>query len=278
MLDEKNRIKDIDTKELQAFTENIQKQIQGFREISIGLSSEMRDLLKSLQTSQIEIPRIELPKFEFPKIQLPTFPKIDFERFFRDFEEECRSNAKHGWAVPSEMPIPVYRKIGRSEDNLEIRDGLFKKEFEKNNFELYNNEKIKIIENSEDGWKSLYEVCFGAIEDGKIEIAIPALFTAMEHELSNNFDSHKIGLKLIRDVKTAIVDENRVGFFSNIMGASLISLLENSIFRFDNFSSERPSIINRNRVMHGRDDPSKWSIVDTYKIITVISTIMILKN
>jgi hypothetical protein len=246
-----------------------------------GVTQSLKGMINELSSniaksiSSIQFPVIQIPKIEFPKLNIP---KIDFEEFYREFEEECRSNAKHGWALPSGMSFPKYRSIGRAEDNTEVRDMLFKKEFEINDRELYKYEKSFIIENSSEEWRSFYQTCFEAVEQERFILAVPALLVAVEHELSYDFDSDKVGKKLLKDVELALFDSTELDEFSHIVGASLISLLSNAIFGRDDFNGDRPPIINRNRVLHGRDNPSNWSIIDVYKLMTVISTVKFLQE
>lgn len=258
-------LKDASPEELRSLLAEVSKSIDNLvKEFSSALAESR---------STIRLPTANIPKFELPPIQRPKIPEIDFDTFYREFEEECRSNAKYGWALPQEIDFRIYRKIGRSEDSLETRDALFKKEFEDRDSQLYRKERDYIIDGSSKEWKQYYIDCFDAVENGKLMIAIPSLMAAVEGELTTTFGSDKYGRRLIEEIETMISQKER---FTSVAGASFISLLRNGIFLNHPFTAARPNIINRNWVLHGRDDPTKWTIVDVYKIMTVISTVRFL--
>ncbi|MGG3453851.1 hypothetical protein [Paenibacillus rhizolycopersici] len=216
-----------------------------------------------------------------PELKLPPFPKLsgfDWDRFFEEFEEECKSNAEYGWCLSAEMDIPDYRRIGSIADNQEAKDSLFTELFEANAYQLYEDEKNTIINESKtNGWHEFYKDCFHSLENDRLMVAIPSLMMAIEHELSNGNDTNLSGKPLVRSVKSSIEQEKEPGQFTIIIATSLFSLLENGIFE-KGITGPRSMLINRNRVLHGRDDPSKWTKTDAYRLITIISALKMLQN
>ncbi|MBQ4899345.1 hypothetical protein KB559_10900 [Paenibacillus sp. Marseille-P2973] len=267
------------------------------KESDFNHSRDIREMLKKLSMASNEFSnryraaispisealntfKESIASLSIPKIELPQFPKLsgfEWDEFYKEFEEECKSNAKHGWCLSAEMDIPDYRRIGSSEDNQKTKDYLFTELFEVNDFELYNYEKNSIINESSNGWQEFYKDCFHSIENGRLMVAIPSLMMVIEHELSNGIDIDLSGKPLVRSVKSSIEQEREPGKFTTIIATSLFSLLENGIFE-RGITGPRSELINRNRVLHGRDDPSKWTKTDAYRLITIISALKMLKD
>lgn len=222
--------------------------------------------------------RQALSKIELPQIQYPDFPKIDWESFHTQFTEECKSNAKYGWCVSANMCIGSYREIARTKDTQEHRDSLFQELFEKDNSQLYFEERDDIITSSPDSWKKYYENCFLAFENGMYVAVIPSLMSAIEYELATISNDNEIGKSLINKVKARFENDTNSGDFSHIVGASVISLLQNGVFKYQPFELQRPKTLNRNWILHGRDDPSKWKKSDVYKLMSIISAIKLVLN
>ncbi|MUG45513.1 hypothetical protein [Paenibacillus woosongensis] len=242
-----------------------------FQRVYLSSIAPMQDAIRKLAESF----RVNIPKIEFPKIQ---FPKIDLGEFTKNLEEECKSNAKYGWCLSSEMPFGAYREIARTDDTQEVRDQLFVKMFEEDGFRLYNDEKRFIISSSSEEWRDFYIECFQAFEGGMLKAVIPSLISAIEHELASGIESGEIGKKLIRNAQQSFESKWGPTGFVYVMGASVISLLENGLFRGDDFSKPRQPLLNRNRVLHGRDNPSEWRNTDVYKLITIISAIQMFRD
>ncbi|MFD2116360.1 hypothetical protein ACFSTH_08255 [Paenibacillus yanchengensis] len=231
--------------------------------------------LQNVFRSATELMRIATPKIALSQIQFPQpiLPNIDWSDFYERFADECKSNAKYGWCLSSKMSFSMYREIARTEDRQEVRDALFAELFENKDSELYIAEKIFIITQSSDNWKGFYEECFQSFENGLYKPIIPALVSSIEHEISINFESNAIGGRLIKVADQSIKEKYGPQGIAYIMGASVISLLENGVFKGDDFTQYRQPLLNRNRVLHGRDDPESWSKVDVYKLMSIISSI-----
>jgi hypothetical protein len=203
--------------------------------------------------------------------------QIDWVEFNKRFAEECNNNAKFGWCMSAEMSFLVYRRIGRSENIQEVKDRLFTEEFEAKNSALYEEEKKSIIFRSSDDWKEFYTEVFQSVEAGRFRIAIPSLMIAIEHELSEGNDTDKSGKPLISSVQLSIEQDNNPDSFTTIIAGSLFSLLKNNIFE-RGITGPRSELINRNRILHGRDNPSAWTKTDVYRLMTIISAIKMLQE
>ncbi|WP_156160101.1 hypothetical protein [Paenibacillus sp. E194] len=120
-------------------------------------------------------------------------------------------------------------------------------------------------------------ICFFLLDHGKYKAVIPSLLSAVEHELAINTDNNDIGQRLIRRLQYSLEEGNNGGF-RYAVGISVASLLANGLFMRHSFNEERVPLINRNWILHGRDDPSKWIRIDVYKLITVISALKLIQK
>ncbi|MEW4425990.1 hypothetical protein AB1I68_00685 [Paenibacillus pabuli] len=192
--------------------------------------------------------------------------------FYERIHQACLINTNYGWCLSSNVSISAYRKIASSQEE---KNKLFVLEFEADDYDLYKAEKDYIIVTANQEWQQFYEECFYLIDNGKYQAAIPSLMSAVEHELSYE-GTNDIGKPLINRVKSSLEREDPSSFLYAI-STSVISLLNNRIFRYRDFNRTRLSIINRNWVLHGRDKPSLWKKEDVYKLIALISALRMLR-
>lgn len=59
---------------------------------------------------------------------------------------------------------------------------------------------------------------------------------------------------------------------------SLITFLQESLFATWRFFDKRLELINRNWILHGRDDPNYWKEVDFLRLINTLSSIQFIKR
>lgn len=57
-----------------------------------------------------------------------------------------------------------------------------------------------------------------------------------------------------------------------LVSISSAELLKDKIFKTHQFGDHREEVLNRNWVLHGRDDPRLWSKADFYSLICIISS------
>lgn len=196
---------------------------------------------------------------------------------YERIHQACLINTNYGWCMSSNISISAYKRIADSEGGQEEKDRQFVMEFEADNFDLYEAEKNQIIMTAHQEWRTFYEECFYLIDNQKYQAAVPSLMSAVEYELSFE-GTNDVGKPLINSFKSSLErDEDRTSVLYAI-STSVISLLNNKIFKFRDFNRRRPPIINRNWVMHGRDTPSLWGKQDTYKLIALISALRMLNR
>ncbi|URJ36588.3 hypothetical protein MF625_001006 [Paenibacillus polymyxa] len=199
------------------------------------------------------------------------------DSFIDNINKACQDNTKFGWCISAHMTISSYRKIASNEHNQEEKDRVFISEFESNNFELYEQEKKSIILSAQEGWRTFYKECFYLIDNQKYQAVIPSLMSAIEHELTSG-QTRDYGKKLIERLKTSLKNEGDPTSLLYAVSTSVLTLLDNKIFKSRDFDRSRLPIINRNWVLHGRDTPSLWGKQDVYKLIAIISALRMLNK
>lgn len=277
MLDE-NTFDEMKTKDGRA----LEKFFRENEEISVDIKQKFESLRKFSEdfsalaypvSKAIDIYLDQVQKFiESSSLQ---FNKPD--SFISEIKKACKKNAASGWCMSACFSIATYREIADSRINNNETDRLFVNEFESKGFELYNAERDFIVNTAQQGWRTFYEECFYLIDNQKYQAAVPSLMSAVEQELSFE-GTNDVGKPLINLFKSSVERDEDPTSFLYAMSTSVISLLKNRIFKYGDFNSRRPSIINRNWVMHGRDTPSLWGKQDVYKLIALISALRMLNR
>lgn len=172
------------------------------------------------------------------------------------------------------------RKIAKEQDSQEVKDALFVKYFEDEDLLLYKEEKEYIITSAPENWRQQYINCFETIEDGRHTVVIPTFITAIEHEISAMQESSiLLGRRLLKNTQSSTMENtDNNGKFSNTIGLSVIGMLLNGMFENHPFNEESKLLINRNWILHGRDNPEKWTMVDVYRLMSIISALRIIRS
>lgn len=208
------------------------------------------------------------------KLSLPNMDGI-----YKRMEYSIQSNTKYGWCLSSGMEVPTYNSISDQEDNQEIRDRLFVEYFERDDMFHYKDEKKEIFEKIDPPWKELMDNAFYLIENGRFSAAIPIFMIVLEHEIAILMPtSTNVGLGLLRTIKDSFKEDQQMRKFTLLVGQSIISTLQNNIFDYRPFDQERGKIINRNWVLHGRDNPNYWTKADAFRLMTIISALCFIKD
>ncbi|WP_163581126.1 hypothetical protein [Gracilibacillus saliphilus] len=234
--------------------------------------------LELLNIPKIEVPEVEIPKINIPKIDFPTFPKIEFPEIIIDYEnieKLANNNSLRGWTLSGEIDTSFYLN-----EELLDRDQDYIDEYFLNYFESDSQKNLLIMKNSitnsiDDKWKSVVEDCFLLYKTDKYKITIPMLITIIEGEISKIAESNKVGYYLLKDWEEIINPEDKLMF---IVTYTLHQFLAGEIFASKNFNDERGTNINRNWVLHGRDNPSLWTRTDVLKLMNIISTLQFVQD
>ncbi|MFC0417726.1 hypothetical protein ACFFHH_20160 [Cytobacillus solani] len=262
---------------------DIERLHKTFSELSLGIKTLIKERVDtvaatSLKLAEIKLPKIELPPFELPKIELPVIniPEINYERICKI----TKSNSKFGWTLTSEMSIGDYLNGELVDANMNQVDSYFYNYYTYKDEELgdvfYKNVKNSIIGNIEKKWIDLLKECFTCYDSGLFKVAIPNLMLVIEGEISSIANSNLIGKKLIkywkRDFKTKSSQIDAIILYS------IFHFLQDSLFLSKDFSEDRPDIINRNWILHGRDNPEQWTKKDYFRLVNTLSSLQFVKE
>lgn len=249
----------------------IEARAQTVRQIERALKPT-QDIVKTFKAnvSKIEVPVIEMPKIEFPKIKLP---KIEID--YKSIEKVVNHNSKHGWTSTGEMHFNYYLDDDLLSMNQEQIDSHFTSYYENEAQKNYHTTKTVILNGINEKWGDVLEDCFELYEEEKYKVIIPMLITIIEGEISNMSRSQKVGNKLLKEWKESIDDKDNMLI---IISYSLYEYLRKDMFVYKEFHDERDEMLNRNWVLHGRDNPQFWTKVDVLKLINLLSTIQFVKS
>lgn len=225
----------------------------------------------SLAPYEIDYSIFNVPKLSFPEIEFPEFD-IDYERI----ETITNDNSKYGWTLTGEMSTGDYLEDDLIDVSPKEKDKYFYAYYSKNDWEHFGYMKKEILENIESRWTELIQDCFDSFENDKYKLAIPTLFTIIEGEMSFVFHSHEGSNAIIKLMGTKA--ENEESKMKQISLYSVVHSMKDQLFGSLSFAEDRNDLINRHRVLHGRDDPSQWQKVDALRLINIISSLQFIKG
>jgi hypothetical protein len=114
--------------------------------------------------------------------------------------------------------------------------------------------------------------CLGAHQAGEYLIAVPALLTAFEGYLF-----HGAPVPGVTTRATRLTAEKRTALEPGIERLAWVSLdaFVAELWRQQRFDGDRPSIINRHWILHGRDALT-WGEPDSLRLLQAITTLAML--
>ncbi|WP_391116002.1 hypothetical protein [Psychrobacillus sp. L3] len=239
---------------------------KNMKRISEAFGEQFRQIREAQNTIKTAISRIEFPKIDLPEIE------IDYKKI----EALVEHNSLSGWTITGKMNLNFYLDVKLLQIKSMQLDELFLNYYESNSNETYFMEKSVILKGIDDRWRNVLIDCFDLYESEKYGVIIPLLITIIEGEISDIAMSNEIGNRLIREWKGKILSEEEK--FLIIISHSLIKYLSSKMFVRKDFAEERGSMLNRNWVLHGRDNPNYWTKVDALKLINVLSTLQFIKD
>lgn len=221
----------------------------------------------------------ELSKIRLPEIKLPNI-NIDMD----NIEKTLNSLAKKGWTLEYSSEITYLNSKEIASYSQHKTDEIFLLHYEDNNNENFNHMKTEVLNNIDDKWKNTLSDCFELYENGKYRVIIPLLCSMIEGMIIHlmDYDEKEMqsrGYGLTKAWKKKIEKEsNGEKGLLLLTTYSLIQYLMSSFFTGHNFDSKRPKQLNRNWVLHGRDNPELWTKVDALKLFNKIATFEMIKE
>ncbi len=191
----------------------------------------------------------------------------------------------NGWTISLAMDLDMLFSMIEIQSREEI-DQVFINFFEEQENYLLMKTDILANESLADFEKLLIQ-CFDSYERGHFLIAIPSLFSIIEGYANQLIiDQYKKTADFNPKNRVSLpnkykkVQEQSESSFKDVVYISALIFLEKSFntkaFNDDPEKDNRPLIINRHRVLHGRDNPSLWTKTDALRLFNAIGTLSIL--
>ncbi|MGG0052086.1 hypothetical protein [Bacillus atrophaeus] len=235
------------------------------------VKSKMIESHNIFEKAKVVIPPPILPKLPHFDIKLPKI-NIDFEKI----EKITDHNSLHGWTLTAEIPIHFYLDDELLTMSQKEIDDLFVSYYEEDDFKEMKGLKKSLLDGLDEKWHELIEDSFSLYEEGKFRMLIPTLMTIVEGEISKVAESAEVGRKLIKDFKHSF--ESETDKYMIISCYSALKFFKTKLFKKHEFHKNRREIINRNWVLHGRDDPQKWDKADAIRLLNTLSTMQFIKT
>lgn len=205
-------------------------------------------------------------------------PDIDFDIDLESTRKEIDSYAKYGWTMTPSSDFVYSIKLDNTIDEKIQYDEYFYKEFNDKSIgekSIFENDKEYSLDQIQSDFKDLLEECYLNYEMGNYKVIIPTLISIIEGQIAILLDTNLIGGKLISKWKSELDESDYTGY---LIGLSTVNFLKNSLFVTRNFSDERLPGLNRNWVLHGRDNPQLWTKIDAMKLFVNLSTVLFVKE
>lgn len=204
-------------------------------------------------------------QFEEFTSALKLLPKIDWEAQVTFLEKIAIEGAINGWTLPPHTTPRECQMMIQGKNKQEI-DYEFSIHYEDRG--NYNAMKTKLLSFSSFGgkWKRLLEDCFINYEEGRHTIVIPSLFLILEGVIFETV-KHQKWKSAFKKRKKQFKDKSiQIPLFVSVQRFTEIA------FEYGNFEVEsyKPSFINRNRVLHGRDDINDWDTIDALRLFNAL--------
>lgn len=208
----------------------------------------------------------------------PFFDNIDqivegASRLSETAENVLRHTALHGWTLSFRFELEEFLNPDLLEYDQQQLDEYFMGLYEKH-FEM-------VVENIKEGINNtndpLIDQVIESYKRGDFVIAIPSLILMIEGEIANILESQKYGKKLLNEWKRTEEAKNQEDF-KTIQALALIEYLRGQIFINHDFKLERNEVVNRNWILHGKDDSRLWTKKDATQLINLLSTVIELKT
>lgn len=193
-------------------------------------------------------------------------------RFMEASEKNAENLARMGWTLPvwasPQQTIEIYNL--KTEDEVE---SYFLNVYREDKWGYAFLKEGLLSDENLDRWQPLIRQSFRAFERGDHQIVIPALLSIFEglvSELSGRFEQKPN----VRQATRHKLQESS-GDVENWIATSIHVFVSEAVFKSHSFKQERPNLINRHWILHGRDH-TDWSKVDALKLFHAIQTVSML--
>jgi hypothetical protein len=185
-----------------------------------------------------------------------------------DMIESARELGERGWTIPVEIPPVRIARLVRSVAP-EDTDEVFVEMYSVNQSQGFEVLAEDILKNTElERWKPLVAQSISAYRRDEFLIVVPALLSAYEGALAAVVDRPN-------DTRPPTLANNELNEaetnLERVAWTSIVAFT-NTVFKSSTFAGDRPNLLNRHWVLHGRDSPT-WSRADCLRLFQALHTL-----
>lgn len=194
-----------------------------------------------------------------------------YKKAYPNLVKRSEELANKGWLIAPSMDFGILTDLLKIEDI----DGYYIKYYEiEDNYNLL---KCGIMNcDLYSNFKPLLDEIFQCYENGLYKVIIPSALSVIEGGIAELTESNKYGRRLLRDIKN-IEEIKKEGTVVYIFYNAIYVYLDN-IFENYNFDNERKNLLNRNWVLHGKDNPNIWKKVDAVILLNTLYSLSLLSK
>jgi len=205
-------------------------------------------------------------------------PDIEFDIDLESTKESIDEYGKFGWTLTPNSDIFYDVSLDDKIDEKIQYDEYFYQAFNKQNSEgksVFIKDQEYTLDQIQLEFKELLEECYLNYNNGNFKVIIPTLISIIEGQIAILLDTNLFGGRLISKWKDELDESDYTGY---LIGYSIVNFLSDSLFVSRKFHEDRLPGLNRNWIMHGRDNPNLWTKVDAMKLFVNLSTILFVKE
>jgi hypothetical protein len=209
-----------------------------------------------------------------PKLTIPDFPKVDWAKLKKRQTTAAIRLGKSGWTVAAWMSfadIPALETVDDAEIDSYFVGNYLGGEGKQGELKPLAARLLSSVPLTR--WRGLLEEVFENIENKKYRICVPALLTIIEGYIAESvfqrLRTPRKNLKVVRAIKDGKWHES--DSIGAVMWLSVVTFLE-QLFANSDFDADRPNLINRHWILHGRS-VTDWTAVDALKLVNAVATL-----
>ncbi len=189
------------------------------------------------------------------------------------FPSACHQLALKGW------PLPVFLSINEvvtwAQDPPDELDQKFSDWFSANDGERFDTLASSCLERQILGpWLSLLEECISAYRRCEYRVTVPSLLAILEGILMAERGNSTRVVATAKQYRDAAPHEDHDSMLWLIWDA--IHAYVSQLFKPAPFEAQRPSVLNRHWILHGRDESGAWNQSDSLRLFLGIETVSLM--
>jgi hypothetical protein len=208
-----------------------------------------------------------LEKAMAASIVVPDFSKLDLKQSVKD---GVSTMAARGWTVQMSLTLGDLEELANQTP--EETDEFFVAFYTEDNFAALRKVRDELTGRPKlVQWKALLEECFDSFESGRHRITVPSLLSIIEGVVASAgqaLTTQRVRLVEICAENSRKSSDNSI---TSEMWNSMALFLE-KLFQYAPFDGDRPALINRHWILHGRDSAT-WTVADALRLFNALQTV-----